>query len=75
MIRNFEDDHGRPWEVVRGRSSWGGWHALFVSRDGGEVREVGLDERSAEGAASFLSEADAAQLAELFARSRPRQDR
>lgn len=74
MIRDFKDEKGRFWEVVQGRSSWGGWHALFVPRGEGEVREVAIDARSAEAAATFLSAADRTELSALFARSRPRQD-
>jgi hypothetical protein len=36
MIREFEDDTGRLWDVVAGRESWGTIVAIFVPVDASE---------------------------------------
>lgn len=74
MVREFEDADGRGWDVVLGRASWGAFHALFVPRDGGTVRQTLLDVDAAEEAARRLHSADPAELEGLFERSAPRPD-
>ena len=71
VLRSFEDDQGRDWDVVVGRESWGALFAIFVPRgSGGEVRQAPLEATSHEAAARELDQMGEEGLRELLGRSR-----
>lgn len=74
MIRSFRDETGGEWQVTLGRESWGVLVALFVARDGSEVRRTVLRAPSQEEASRDLLEMDDEALADLFRRSEPKGD-
>lgn len=40
-MRSFEDEHGRVWDVVAGRESWGAVFAIFIPRRGSSEDTAG----------------------------------
>ena len=70
-MRRYDDPHGRTWDVVIGRESWGMHLALFVPAAGheGPVRQTPLRASSQEQAAAELDAMDDAALADLLERS------
>lgn len=71
-MRRFTDDGEGEWEIAVGRASWGVFLALFIPRDGGDIREVPLPHVSAEDASRGILEASRQELQSLLDRSGPR---
>jgi hypothetical protein len=69
-MRRFEDDHGRRWDVVLGRESWGALYALFVPAGHADpVRQTLLNAVRHGTAQLELDEMPVQRLRELFERS------
>jgi hypothetical protein len=69
-MRRFEDVHGRRWDVVLGRESWGALYALFVPAGHDDtVRQTLLTAVSHETAQLELEEMPVERLRTLFERS------
>lgn len=71
-MRSFVDAEGREWEVVAGRESWGQIFAIFLPRDGGEVRQTMLSASSYGAANAELDGLDEGDLRELLERASPK---
>lgn len=74
-MRRLDDPHGRPWDVVLGRESWGTLYALFVPAGVGRserIRQKLLDSESYEVAQQEIEEMSEERLARLFAESQPK---
>jgi hypothetical protein len=69
-MRRFEDTHGRRWDVVLGRESWGALYALFVPLGHDEaIRQTLLNAVAYDAAQHELDAMPASELATLFQRS------
>lgn len=74
-MRRFVDSHGKGWEAVLGRGSWGLYYLLFAPTDGaGEVREVTLAASSYEEAVREFDALTDEDLATMLDRSTPKSD-
>lgn len=66
-MRRFEDRHGRLWDVVAGRESWGANYALFVPAGrADDIRQTVLRSASMEDAITELDNMADAALQELL---------
>ncbi len=77
-MRRFTDEHGRVWDAVVGRESWGTLYALFVPAgpaDSRAVRQALLQGAGYEAAQQELDSMDDAALHALFATAQPRENR
>jgi hypothetical protein len=73
-MRRLTDDSGRRWEVVAGRESWGAIYAIFIPVEGeDELRHAPLSARSYEAAERELDALGDHELADLLARSVPKE--
>jgi hypothetical protein len=71
-MRRFSDAHGRAWEVVVGRESWGVFVALFIPVEGDDVvRTVPLTASGVEEATEDLERMEEGALQLLLERSVP----
>jgi hypothetical protein len=71
-MRRFTDSHGRIWEVVAGRESWGGFVALFIPVQADEtLRQASLLASGHEQANAELEAMDDQGIGELLERSVP----
>lgn len=74
-MRRFVDHHGREWEAVLGRGSWGAYLLLFAPTDGtGQVREVPLAASSYDEALLELDTLADDALVTMLERSTPKSD-
>jgi hypothetical protein len=72
-MRRFVDHHGKEWDAVVGRGSWGVYVLLFVPTGAaGSVREAALLASSFDEAMLELDGLDDGALVELLARSTPK---
>lgn len=72
-MRRFLDHHGREWEAILGRGSWGVYLLLFAPTDGtGQVREIPLAAASFDEALIELEALTDKTLATLLDRSTPK---
>lgn len=72
-MRRFVDHHGREWEAVVGRGSWGVYLLLFApTASVGSVKEVPLAASSFDEAMLELDTLDDDALAALLARATPK---
>lgn len=65
-MKRFVDEHGREWDVVLGRESWGSLLALFVPRDHGAPRQALLATSDYNAAEQELDALDDAALGEML---------
>ena len=65
-MRRYVDEHGRDWDVVLGRESWGTLLALFVPRDGGTARQATLRAVDYNAAQQELDALDDRALADML---------
>ena len=71
-MRRFSDSHGRTWEVVAGRESWGGFVALFIPALRNEtLRQAPLLASGHEQANAEIEAMDDEGIQELLERSVP----
>ncbi len=76
-MRRFTDEHGRVWDVVLGRESWGTLYALFVPAGAPAerpIRQALLRSAGYEQAQQELDGLDDDALRDLFATSQPREN-
>jgi hypothetical protein len=72
-MRRFVDHHGREWDAVVGRGSWGAYLLLFApTGNNGSVREAPLAASSFEEAVLELDALDQDALVALLARATPK---
>lgn len=71
-MRKLDDGRGGAWDVVVGRESWGALFAIFVRREGEEVRQAALEAENAARASQELADMDEAELRALLERSEPK---
>ncbi len=77
-MRRFSDEHGRIWDAVVGRESWGTLYALFVPAAAAAalpVRQALLESAGYEEAQLELEAMDDAALLALFRAAQPRENR
>ena len=73
-VRRFEDRHGRSWDVVIGRESWGVHYALFVPvGSGDDVRQTILRASAYDEAVAEIDALDDARLQQMLDASQIRQ--
>ncbi len=74
-MRRFNDDTGRPWDVVLGRESWGTLYALFIPAGTGHdqpIRQALLQSAGYDQAQRELEAMDHPDLLRLLAQAEPR---
>lgn len=74
-MRRFVDGHGRPWDAVVGRESWGALFAIFIPVEAGPpVSQTALPASSYEEAVTLFDTIDDTGLRALLERSAPKSD-
>lgn len=74
-MRRFVDHHGREWETVLGRGSWGVYVILFAPLGlGAEVREVELAATSLEDALDEIERLSDQDLADMVEQALPKSE-
>lgn len=72
-MRRHTDRHGRTWDVVLGRESFGALYALFVEAHGDETRQTLLRATSQAEAEAELDAMSSGDLDDLLERSEPKE--